>query len=157
MSAKIDPPYPLPHVSRRALARVKDKLPPPEQCPNCGDIVELVSNSEIYGREYGSWPYAYRCTNHRHCDSHVGLHPHTDLPLGSLADRRTREARRACKALFLEWQSFNDWSRSQSYAWLAVRMGLPASQCHWGLFSVSDAELAGAICEEALSLARLKQ
>lgn len=50
---------PLPHISRRALKRVKNPLPAPTECRYCGGCVELVSNSEIYnGREYGEWPYA---------------------------------------------------------------------------------------------------
>ncbi len=147
---KIDPPGPLPFVSRRALRRVTDWMAPPEQCPNCGNAVELVSNSEIYGREFGDWPYAYRCIDHRGCDSYVGLHPKTDLPLGKLADRFERQARKDNKRYFMEVLSLHDWSRNQGYAWLAERMGIPKSDCHWGLFSVRQANMAGSICKELL-------
>lgn len=142
---KIEPPHPLPYVSRRALRRVKDALPPPESCHNCGSMVRLVNNAEIYGREYGDWPYAYKCIS---CDSYVGLHPDTDLPLGTLADKATREARKAYKQAFINVQRREGWGRKQAYAWLAMRMGLPVSECHWGMFSVNQAELAGAICIE---------
>ncbi|WP_417329200.1 zinc-finger-containing protein [Halomonas cupida] len=148
--AKIIPPEPLPFVSRRALRRVTDWMAPPEQCPNCGKVVELVSNSEIYGREFGDWPYAYRCIDHRGCDSYVGLHPNTDLPLGKLADSFERQARKDNKRYFMDVLSRQNWSRNQAYAWLAQRMGIPESECHWGLFSVRQAHMAGAICKEAL-------
>lgn len=147
---QIEPPRPLPYVSRKALNRVTDYVEPPEQCPNCGNPVELVNNSEIYGREYGDWPYAYRCVDHKGCDSYVGLHPHTDLPLGTLADSFERQVRKDNKAHFLALQKQNRWNRKQAYAWLATRMGIPLSQCHWGFFGVEQASLAGAICEEAL-------
>lgn len=147
---KLIPPHPLPYVSRKALKRIPDYLEPPEKCPNCGNIVFLVNNREIYGREYGDWPYAYRCTDHRGCDSYVGLHPNTDLPLGTLADKPTRDARKTYKAFFFQWQRLNNWSRKQAYAWLAQRLGITIEQCHWGFFSVAQAELAGSICEEAL-------
>lgn len=149
-SEKLIPPPPLPYVSRKALKRVTDWVEPPEQCPNCGEAVFLVNHSEIYGREYSDWPYVYRCIDHKGCDSYVGLHPNTDLPLGTLADRPTREARKKYKAFFLGWQRLNGWSRNQAYAWLAQRMGISTEQCHWSLFGVAQAELAGSICEEAL-------
>src|SRR5690606_31465936 len=87
---KLVPPAPLPYISRQALHRVKDWMPPPSCCPYCGGPVRLVKNCEIYrGRAYGAWPYAYWC---QPCDAFVGLHPETDLPLGTLADRELREA-----------------------------------------------------------------
>lgn len=149
-SEKLAPPHPLPYVSRKALKRVTDWVEPPEQCPNCGSPVELVNNSEIYGREYGDWPYAYRCFDHKGCDSYVGLHPNTDLPLGTLADSFERQARKDNKRHFMAWKELNGWTQNQTYAWLASRMGIPAEQCHWGFFGVERANLAGAICEKAI-------
>lgn len=144
---KLVPPHPLPYVSRKALKRVKDRVAPPTDCHHCGSMVELVSNAEIYGREYGDWPYAYKCIG---CDSYVGIHPNTDLPLGTLADKDTREARKACKKAFIDFQRASGMSRNQAYAWLAQRMAILKSECHWGMFSVAQAELAGAICKEQL-------
>lgn len=149
-SEKLIPPHPLPYISRKALRRITDLMEPPEQCPNCNGPVELVNNSEVYGREYGDWPYVYRCFDHRGCDSYVGIHPHTDIPLGMLADSFERQARKDNKRHFMTWQELNGWSRKQVYAWLAKRMGIPVSRCHWGLFGVEQANIAGAICEEAI-------
>lgn len=148
---KITPPSPLPYVSRRALRRVTGYMPPPEACRYCGDTVSIVSHTILYGREYGDWPYAYLCDNPR-CDAYVGLHPDTDLPLGILADKRTREARKVNKAIFIELQQSRDWRRSEAYAWLAQRLGIPVKECHWGWFDADRAELAGAICAEHLEV-----
>ncbi len=41
------------------------------------------------------WPWVYICEG---CGSYVGMHPFTDIPLGTLADAATREARKECKA-----------------------------------------------------------
>ena len=145
---KIVPPAPLPYVSRKALKRVKDAMPPPESCPNCGSPVTLVSHAEIYGgREYGDWPYAYLCSGEK-CSSYVGLHPDTDLPMGTLADQPTREARKANKGSFHYLQLRKGWTRKQAYTWLSARMGIPASACHWGMFSVEQAQHAGRICRD---------
>lgn len=102
---KLDAPHPLPHVSRKALKRIKDALPKPTACNCCSAPVELVENSEIYnGRSFGDWPYAYLC---RSCGAYVGLHPDTDLPLGTLADKRLRDARKVSKAPFeMIWRDY---------------------------------------------------
>ncbi len=145
---KIEPPHPLPYVSRRALRRVKGYMPPPTTCPHCAAEVRLVSHAEIYnGREYGDWPYAYLCSGDE-CAAYVGLHPDTDLPLGTLADAPTRESRKVNKRHFLELQQRWGWSRREAYGWLAQRLGIPVEQCHWGWFDAEQAELAGAICIE---------
>lgn len=148
---RIIPPEPLPHVSRKALRRVKDPMPIPTACRYCGPNtpVFLVSNSEIYGREYGEWPYAYKCES---CDSYIGVHPHTDIPLGTLADADLRKARKENKPFFLDVQKKRRWTRKQAYAWLAGKMAKPISECHWGWFEVYECERAGEICRKELGL-----
>ncbi len=143
---------PLPYVSHRAVKRVTNPLPVPTQCPHCRASVELVSNARIYGREYGKWPFVYRCMD-ADCDAYVGLHPHTDIPLGPLANKAEREARKAHKPAFerlYRGRRARFASRSDAYQWLADQLGIPVSQCHWGWFNVDQAERAGAICLRAL-------
>lgn len=138
-------PAPLPFVSRRALQRVKDPAPIPTVC-KCGGCVELVENSAIYnGRSYGDWPYAYLC---RDCDSYVGTHPNTDIPLGTLADKATRDARNACKKVFEPIWRNKVMSRSKAYQWLAKRLGIDVSACHFGLFDADECYRAAAICKD---------
>ena len=144
---KLRAPAPLPHISRRALKRVKHPEPMPSCCRYCSGTVKLVDNSEIYGRSYGEWPYMIWCET---CDAYVGLHPHTDIPLGTLADKPLREARKTNKALFLRLQREQGWSRTEAYSWLADEMKIPAMDCHWGLFEEAQCEKAGRICERQL-------
>jgi hypothetical protein len=134
-------PAPLPHVSRRALGRIDDALPIPTECRYCAGPVALVDNSEIYrGRSYGGWPFAYWCKD---CDAMVGLHPDTDLPLGTLADKALRTARQQCKAPFERiWRVLRLKSRKGAYAWLAEQLGIPVAECHFGLFEVEQCERA---------------
>ncbi len=129
---KIIPPHPLPHVSRRALARVKNPLPVPTECPYCKGQVKLVENSVIYsGKLFGDWPYAYLC---KPCRAYVGLHPHTDIPLGTLADKELRDSRKLAKSLFQETMHRLGWNRPAMYEWLAEKMGIPVGECHFGWF-----------------------
>lgn len=147
---KLTPPALLPHVSRRALARVKDRIEPPTDCPYCGEWVGLVSHTEIYhGREYGDWPYAYLCCG---CRAYVGLHPDTDLPLGTLADEETRDARKSVKPSFMRiCRDRFGGDRGATYLWLAERMGIETKACHFGFFDVDQCAQAKRIIYESMA------
>lgn len=125
--------------SRRATARVPDPLPAPTTCRHCDSHVELVNNSEVYGREYGEWPWMYLC---RGCGAHVGIHPFTNIPLGTLADEQEREARKRAKDIFNKLWRGNLELRGRAYDWLSVKLGIPRSECHFGMFSISRCEQA---------------
>lgn len=139
-----------PPIGPEAAARVRDPKPRPRVCPNCGTKVYLVKNSEIYGREYGCWPYAYLCETR--C-SYVGLHPGTEIPLGTMANAETREARKDAKRHFEPlWRGrraiFR--KRKDAYAWLAGRLGVDVRECHFGWFDKDQADRAREICRARL-------
>ena len=140
-------PAPLPHVSRRALKRVKNPLPAPTHCRYCSGEVKLVNNSVIYNREYGDWPYMYLCFS---CDSYVGLHPDTDIPLGTLANAALCKDRNLSKDLFFRVSKQRGMSRTLAYQWLAGKMGIPVDQCHFGWFEQKDCGRAAVICVDDL-------
>ena len=148
----------LPHISRHALKRVKHRLKPPTECEYCLSEVVLVRNSVIYGREYGKWPYAYRCTG---CRASVGVHPDTDLPLGTLADQDTKDARKAAKALFHTVQNIHIpgkdkfEKRDRSYQWLSKVTGIPPEECHFSMFTYDRAQVALAACYACVLEGRL--
>lgn len=126
--------------SRTATARVTNPLPAPSTCPNCGSSVVLVNNEEIYGSSYGEWPWAYRCADLK-CNSYVGLHPFTNIPLGTLADAPTREARKRAKAVFNPLWQGRRMSRKEAYAWLAKALGIKnVGDCHIGWFGIEMCE-----------------
>lgn len=120
--------------SRRATARVPDPLPAPTHCPHCGRPIQIVNNRAIYGKEYGDWPWAFWC---KPCDAYVGLHPFTGIPLGTLATRPLRDARKKAKALFNElWQS-GEMTRSAAYAWASKTLQLPPKETHVAMFDIA--------------------
>lgn len=160
--------------SKKATERVKNPLPVPETCPHCGSPVEVVNNSEIYGREYGEWPWAYRCVTDETqnsaewdaveeaylsghpidapewkeaCGAYVGMHPFTDIPLGVLATKEMREARKRCKPAFIRLYASGKMSRNDAYKVLAEKMGLKKEECHWAWFDVAQCEKAKTLCE----------
>lgn len=141
-------PHPLPHVSRRALRRVTDWMPPPKVCRYCQSPVVLTTNDAVYSKLYGDWPYIYKCTK---CDAHVGLHPHTDLPLGIMASGHLRGLRSQSKAAFRRMMGTLSLDRTQAYAKLSELMGIPKRECHFGWFDSDDCVKAKMVCERALS------
>lgn len=142
-------PAPIPYVSRRALARVRDRIEPPKACHCCGGPVKLTNNRDIYaGQSFGAWPYVYRCTQ---CQAYIGLHPDTDLPLGIMATKATIQARKVAKADFLALVSERyAGKQSAAYAWLARALAISPSICHFGMFTEQQAGRAGEVCRLAL-------
>lgn len=138
------------HSSVRAEARVSNPLPVPTICPYCSGPVSLVNNAQIYGKSYGSWPWAYRCQD-RECNSHIGLHPYTAIPLGTIANAELRAARMAVKIVFNPiWQSHGGAyrsARSKAYVWLAAQMNISVARCHIGWFDLHMCNRAVQVCK----------
>lgn len=134
---RLVPPAPLPFVSRSKLRRVLDAVAPPTACPYCNGCVEIVNNSEIYGKEYGDWPFAYMCFT---CDAYVSIHNGTDVPMGSLANATLRNWRKKAKHPFTALSK--KVGRNAAYATLADRMSIPKAECHFGMFSKEQCEAA---------------
>lgn len=135
--------------SKTAIARVTDPLPIPTVCPHCNSEVQIVGNEDIYGKPYGEWPWAFRCRSFT-CDSYVGMHPFTNIPLGTLANPVLREARKRVKARFNPiWQGRMT-SRRNCYEALARSMNIPPSKCHFGWFNLEQCELAEQILLKGL-------
>lgn len=143
---KLPAPFPLPYVSRKALKRVKHPSVKPTECRYCNGAVELVGNEQIYrGRSYGEWPYAYLC---RPCDAFVGLHPDTDIPLGTLANRELREARKKAKDEFHKMIRLEGGGRTFWYSQLAIKMGISVRECHFGMFDLDRCAHALSTCQK---------
>lgn len=131
--------------SKSATKRVKNPIEAPTECPYCGGTVVCVSNSEIYGREYGEWPWAYMCENK---DAYVGLHPYTSIPLGTLADKTLRGWRRKAKDAFYSWAKRKGYhSRKESYPALAELLNLETEKTHFGWFDIDQCKRVYGLCK----------
>lgn len=134
--------------SQHAIKRVIDPLPVPTHCNVCRSTVSLVTNDVIYGSQYGKWPWAYKCDN---CDAYVGLHEFTNLPLGTLADAGTREARKRAKNEFNPLWNTGNMTRSEAYKWLADAMGISTKVCHIAMMDSQQCAQVVALCKEKRS------
>ena len=121
----------------------------PTVCNLCGGHVRCTSNSEIYGREYGSGK-CYLCEQ---CGAYVGTHrPRPREALGLLADARMRRGKMCCHGLFdAMWRGKPKAhkKRKDLYKWLAGEMDIPTEECHFGYFDLEQLEKAYRILREA--------
>lgn len=108
-------------------------------CPYCGEAGSVVftRNSIKYGREYGDWSWCYFCVC---CEAYVGCHPYTIIPLGTLADQATANARKAAhKAFDPLWR--DEWmTRKEAYSFLSKVIGVAREDCHISWFDVTTCE-----------------
>jgi hypothetical protein len=104
-----------------------------------------MSSKEFYGRDYGT--NLYVC---RPCDAYVGTHKGTNQPLGTPANRDTREWRKLAHTRFdWLWKSGKK-SRTKAYLWLQNVMGLTRSEAHIGKFTAEQ-------CKEVVRLVRARE
>lgn len=126
--------------SRRATKRVTNPLPAPTICPFCGGTdIQIAHHDQVYGRAYNDWPWLYLCGC---CRAYVGMHPFTNIPLGTLADEALRKARRNCKQPFNALWESGRMTRDETYAALAAHLGMPLAACHFGWFNIEQCSLA---------------
>lgn len=79
----------------------------------------------------------WSCSRWPECDGTVGCHPGTTKPLGSLADKETRQARALAHSAFDGlWEAEDGPSRSGAYTWLAWRIEVDPEECHIGSFDL---------------------
>jgi hypothetical protein len=120
-----------------------------QKCPYCGAKVRLVDSAELYaGVSYG---YALACERFPDCDAYVGCHRGTTEPLGTLADAKLRQARRAAHAAFDPIWKRGLMARAEAYWWLGRRLGLSESETHVALFDVGQCLAVVEVCAEYLA------
>lgn len=66
-------------------------------CPYCNGTAVWVENKEIYGKNYGKSVMVWLC---KPCNAYVGCHNNTRKPLGSIANKETREWRKKAHKIF---------------------------------------------------------
>ena len=143
-------PYTPINPSSEAIKRVSSPLPVPTVCDICrGNHVELKHHESVYGgKVFAKYPWSYVCND---CGARVGLHPDTNIPLGTLADHSLRERRTAVKEKFIAMLRDPEnpffCGRTGAYTWLAGQMGIAVGSCHFGWFGHDELDLAEQILD----------
>ncbi len=122
-----------------------------KKCNLCSGKVTYISNSKIYGREYGSGK-CYFCTN---CGAYVGTHkPRPKEALGILGNAKMRDMKMKCHELFdRKWKNEptsrkRNIARKEAYRQLAENLNIPYNECHFGYFDMDMLDKAYGILKE---------
>ena len=104
-------------------------------CPYCGAKATLRPSSAVYGDAAKTDGYLYVCDRYPKCDSYVGAHKKTKLPMGTLANGDLRNKRiQAHKAFDWMWKS-GRMTKWQAYKWMQGKLYLSDEQAHIAMFS----------------------
>ena len=118
------------------------------KCPYCGGEMNLEKASFIYhNKKSENWGYVWVCEHYPACDSYVGCHPNTTIPLGRPANARLRTLKKEAHKQFDPIWKSGLVSRREAYDWLAKMMNLPLEECHIGMFDIKQ-------CQEVIHLCR---
>ena len=102
-------------------------------CYYCQQPAKLVGGDVIYPHrpDLASKRF-HHCAP---CGAYVGCHPGTTKPLGILAKAELRALKSRVHAAFDPIWRGKTMRRSEAYRWLADGIGIPATECHVGMFS----------------------
>ena len=119
------------------------------KCPYCGAHAAFRPASVVHGKRAQPDEKLWVCSRFPKCDAYVGVHQHSNEPLGTLADKALRRKRMAAHRVFNQLTRIG-MSRKQSYKWLQAKFALNEDQAHIGKFSIYMCDEVIAVCTEAL-------
>ena len=122
-----------------------------ELCPYCGRKPELINSREIYGIECG---LVWIC---KPCQAYVGVHKGTEKPLGRLAKKNLRDAKKEAHKWFDQlWQGKGaSFTRKEAYQASSERLKIDKDYTHIGMFNIQTCRRVVEISKEILE--NLKQ
>lgn len=107
-------------------------------CPYCKEFSAKATGKDIYPHRNDLAELSfYSC---KYCDAYVGCHKGTDKPLGRLANKELRKAKKAAHRAFDPLWRFGDMKRREAYKWLAETLNIDVSDCHIGMFDIEACE-----------------
>ncbi len=119
------------------------------RCPYCGANATLHPASYVHKESAKPGQMLYVCDRYPACDTYVGAHRRTQLPMGTLADRSLRHKRmEAHRSFNWMWQS-GTMTKAQAYRWLQVQLGLDNRQTHIAQFGPYACDQVIQICKQA--------
>lgn len=117
-------------------------------CSYCGQPAVLVTGEAIYPHRPDL--HSLRFWQCAPCDAFVGCHKNGDgiTPLGTLANRETREARKQAHAAFDPIWREGRMSRKKAYNWLASSLGYKQGKCHISWMTADECSRVVAITKD---------
>lgn len=119
------------------------------KCPYCGGEMILRDATFVYpnNKKAVEWGSVWVCEHYPKCDSYVGCHDGTTIPLGRPANARLRTLKKEAHKQFDPIWKSGLVSRDQAYHWLADVLGIPYEECHIGMFDIHLCQKTIGICK----------
>lgn len=118
------------------------------KCPYCGAEVILKDASFIYhSNKSKEWGKVWVCSSYPKCNSYVGCHKGTEIPLGRLANARLRTLKKEAHRQFDPMWKSGLMDRREAYKWLSKMLDIPQQECHIGMFDIK-------MCQRVIHLCR---
>lgn len=118
---------------KKKQKRMNDMTPRQLRCPHCGAVAVIRPAAEIYNDPRRT-DEMYVCRNYPVCNTYVGMHRGTRIPLGTLANGDLRNLRIKAHRKFDQiWQT-GIMPRHAAYHWLADSFGMKLDDAHIGKF-----------------------
>jgi len=124
-----------------------------EKCPYCSRDAKLVDSHVVYGTSFGKIMYC------QPCHAWVGVHKHSEVPLGRLAKYELREAKKLAHKHFDPlWRNKEVFqSRSSAYKWLSKALNIHPEFTHIGMFNVATCLEVVRLCEALVNVGKVIQ
>lgn len=125
------------------------------RCPYCGAHAVMRSSKAVYQSKAKPGRHLFVCARYPLCDSYVGAHEGTLLPMGTLANGDLRNKRiQAHRAFNRLWES-GTMKKWQAYRWMQAKFGLCSQQAHIAMFSEYMCDQLITECDKAASHMKL--
>lgn len=119
------------------------------KCPYCGAEVVLKDADFIYHTAKSrKWGKMWVCSNFPRCNSYVGCHKGTTIPLGRLANERLRTLKAEAHKQFDPLWKSGLMSRKHAYRWLADMLKISPDECHIGMFDIKQCQKTIHLCRK---------
>ena len=118
------------------------------KCPYCGAEARLRDADFIYhNAKSRHWGKMWVCSNFPKCNSYVGCHKGTTIPMGRLANERLRTLKAEAHRQFDPLWKSGLMSRRDAYRWLADMLHIDLEDRHIGMFDIK-------MCQKTIHLCR---
>lgn len=121
------------------------------KCPYCGAQAMLRPSSVVYGDKARSGEHLYVCPRYPVCDSYVGAHKKSLIPMGTLANGNLRNKRIRAHQSFDRLWKCDIMEKWQAYQWIQAKFGLSSEQAHIAKFSEYMCDQLMLVCDQAMA------
>lgn len=123
----------------------------PIRCPYCGAQAVLRPSAAVYGDKARPGEYLYVCQRYPACDSYVGAHRKSLLPMGTLANGDLRNKRIKAHQSFDRLWKCGIMEKRQAYRWMQAKFALNSGQAHIAMFSEYMCGQLICACDEVIA------